>query len=184
METKSHNVPQRFKKYHSTNMQAGETAIFVYLRLLDMLGFVPVVALQKCIQGERGSVSPALYRYMPSHSLFCVWSDSDFIFFFIYPPYSVFYSNSANLQKTPAQCLGGCHIPILHLLTKLYSRIRKFCTSTQEKIHRNLRNPRQHFETSKERTQCIWISFITPSWHFFIQPQPYLKGDWLLVTLQ
>lgn len=28
-------------------LQAGESEIFVYLRLLDMLGFVPVVALQK-----------------------------------------------------------------------------------------------------------------------------------------
>lgn len=49
--------------------------------------------IKNAYKGECGSVSPAFYRAMPSHSLFCVWSDSAFIFFFISPPYSVFYSN-------------------------------------------------------------------------------------------
>lgn len=64
------------------------------------------------------------------------------------PPYSVFYSNF--IFKTSARRLGGRHIPSLLSFTKLYNRIRKFCTSTQEEIHRNLKN-----------SQCIWNSFIT-----------------------
>lgn len=105
----------------------------------------------------------------------------------LFPPsFCVFYSNV--ICKTHLHNVwGGCRIPILYLFGKLYSGIRKFCTSTQEKIHRNLKNPRQHFETSKERdTMHLNIFYNSPMPFFFPtgKEMSYLKGDWLLVTLQ
>lgn len=65
----------------------------------------------------------------------------------------------------------------MHPFTKLYSRIRKFCTSTQEKNNRNLKNPRQHFETSKEKdTMHLNIFYNSPMpFLFSLHPQERKK---------
>lgn len=118
-------------------------------------------------KGEYRTVSPAL-----SHSLLSVWSDFTFIFFISLLPSALCVL--LHLQNTPAERLGGCHVPILYLFTKLYSRIRKFCTFTQKKIHRGKKYPRQHFVTSKEKdTVHLNIFYYSPFFVCFL-----LVGKW------
>lgn len=130
------------------------------------------------------SLSQGFYQDMPSY-IAC--SLHDLIQPLSFSSYSLpIMCFTLYLQNTPAQCLGGCHIPSLLSFTKLSSRIRKFFTCTQEKIHRNLKNPRQHFETSKEKDTMHLNIFYNSPLPFLIQPpltrkeMSYLKGDWLL----
>lgn len=79
-----------------------------------------------------------------------VWYKPAFSLFFPHSPSPQSILVKLYLHNTPAKYLAICHIHILHPFAKLYSRMKNFCTCTREKIHRNLKNSRQHFETSKE----------------------------------
>lgn len=149
--------------------------------------------IKNAYKGECGSVSPGLYQDMPSHNSFCVWSDSGFIFSFTFLPYSLFYPNficKTHLHVWVVATSISC-IPTLNFTAEhTHTQKKNFFPSTQEKIHKNLKNPRQHFETSKEKDTIYLNIFYNSSVPFFIQPPPtgkemsYLKGDWLLVTIQ